>query len=162
MPNHIGDTSITKAERFGKGDGHHVRAQRVWLILVAHVMAPELPLLRGHLRGPFKPTNPRILDKRLITYGELAEIMGEEDRHAARRASIAVGFVARYCRLNDLPMLNCIVVGKEEGPEKTREPGDRALTRDGKTFQQEQYDVVKTDWFKLRVPTVEAFRKANE
>ena len=90
-------------------------------------MAPELPLLRGHLRGPFKPTNPRILDKRFITYGELAEIMGEEDRHAARRASIAVGFVARYCRLNDLPMLNCHRGGEGGGPGEDKESQATAL-----------------------------------
>ena len=32
------DTPVPKAKRFGIGDQRHVQAQRVWLILTAHVM----------------------------------------------------------------------------------------------------------------------------
>lgn len=141
-------TPIPKAKRFGIGDQRHVQAQRVWLILTAHVMMEWQ--WRGHSR------RPRRWDDVLITYGELAERMGMVSR-AGQTLAIPLGIVGEYCRVNDLPTLNSIVVNQETGV-----PGDHVLVRDGKTYKDEQREVMNTDWFAYRVPTTGAFRKVRE
>ena len=139
---------VPEAKRFGIGDQRHVQAQRVWLILTAHVMMEWQ--WRGRSRGP------RRRDDVLITYGELAERMRMDSR-AGRTLAIPLGIVGEYCRVNDLPTLNSIVVIQE-----TRAPGDHVLVRDGKTYKDEQREVMNTDWFAYRVPTTGAFRKVRE
>ena len=39
MQNQIEDTFVPKVKEFGIGDRRHVQAQRIWLVLTAHVMA---------------------------------------------------------------------------------------------------------------------------
>ena len=65
-------TLVPVAKQFGIGDQRHVQAQRVWLILTAHVMMEWQ--WRGRSRQPRRP------DDVLITYGELAERMGMDSR----------------------------------------------------------------------------------
>ena len=36
------------------------------------------------------------------------------------------------------------------------------MVRDGKTYKEEQREVLKMDWFEYRVPTAGTFRKVRE
>ena len=148
MQHHNGDTSVPLAKRFGVGDQRHVQAQRIWLILVAHVMAIRL--------WPTQSQRPRRPRDKLITYGELAERM-QMDPKAGVTLGIPLGIVGEYCRANGLPTLNSIVIKQETGA-----PGDHVLVRDGKSYKEEQREVLKMDWFEYRVPTAGTFRKVRE
>ena len=148
MRKNNGDTMIPKVKRFGIGDQRHVQAQRIWLILVAHVMAER--------QWRPQPRRPRRPGDEFITYGELAERM-QMDRKAGVTLGIPLGIVGEYCRVNGLPTLNSIVIKQETGV-----PGDHVLVRDGKTYTEEQREVMKTDWLAYRVPTTGTFRKVRE
>ncbi len=123
--------------RFMVGDRVYVRAQQAWLILVAHVMS----------------TRKLRREERLLTYGELAERMGE-DRRAGVGLGRELGIIGRYCIDNGLPALNCIVVNQATGT-----PGFNVLTRRNKSWQDEAWETLRTDWFKFRVPTTGTFRQ---
>ena len=144
MQPQIGDTSVPEVKRFGIGDQQHVQAQRIWLILVAHVMAVQQ-------RSP----DDRAPGDELITYGKLAERMRMKPR-AGRNLGAPLGIVGEYCQLNELPTLNSIVI------LQTGQPASRVLVRNGKTPQEERREVMETDWFEYRVPTTGAFRKVRE
>lgn len=131
------DIEAPPLRRFARGDAVHVRAQQIWLILVAHVM-----LSKRNPRAPYT-----------MTYGDLAEAMGM-DRRAGITLARTLGLVGTCCVENDLPALNCIVVN-----ESTDAPGDHVLTRPGKTWKQEQADIMRFDWFSVRVPTTGTLRK---
>ena len=124
--------------KFALGDRVYVRAQQVWLILVAHVMSTS-----GHWR------------RRLLTYGELAVRMGHDPR-AGIGLGRELGVIGRYCIDNDLPALNCIVVGQETGA-----PGPGVLSRHG-DWRQDASDAVRENWFEYRVPTTGTFRQVWE
>ena len=47
-----------------------------------------------------------------MTYGELAERMGYADRRAGHMLSRQLGIIGEFCRLNDLPALNSVVVNQ--------------------------------------------------
>lgn len=143
-----GNTTVPKAKKFRVGDQRHVQSQRIYLILVAHVMAECR--WRGRSRRTRRP------DDALITYGELAERM-QMDSKAGVTLGIPLGIIGEYCRLNGLPTLNSIVVNQETGV-----PGDHVLVRDGKTYKEEQREVMDTDWFAYLVPTTGAFRRVRE
>ena len=142
------DIAVPEAKQFGVGDQRHVQAQRVWMILTAHVMK------EWKWRG--KPRPPRRRKDVLITYGQLAERMLMDPR-AGHTLGIPLGIVGEYCRVNDLPTLNSIVVNQE-----TKVPGDHVLVRDGKTYKDEQREVMNRNWFSYRVPTTGAFRRIRE
>lgn len=133
--------SIPPIKKYGtKNKPVYIQAQQAWLILVAHVMA-----------GPKRP--------KTITYGELAEKMGYESRRAAISLGRPLGVIGEYCRLNDLPTLNSIVVN-----DWTGDPGTGVLVRDGYEgkIPKEQRDVYKVNWFNFRVPTTGTLRKVWE
>lgn len=127
-------------KKFGAGDRVYVQAQQVWLVLTAYVMSSD--------RKPTLPTR--------ITYGDLARAMGRDPR-AGRNLRHALGIVGFFCKANDLPTLNSIVVN-----EKTGAPGDHVVLRDGHSPKQEQADVMRQDWFRFRVPTTGTFRRVWE
>ena len=157
MQNHILGALVPEVKKFGIGDQRHVQAQRIWLILTAHVMAERR--IRQLMDDGWIQLRkrPRRLGEKLITYGELAESMQMKGkRNAGRNLGPPLGIVGEYCRLNNLPMLNSIVT------LRSGEPGSRVLVRDGKTYHEEQHEVMETDWFAYRVPTTGAFRKARE
>ena len=129
---------IPSIRRYDLGDRLYVQAQRIWLILVAFVMSPTR-----------KPTDPKT-----ITYGEVAELMRYPDRRAGHMLSRQLGIIGEYCRLNDLPTLNAIVVNQTTGL-----PGEDVLLRDGRTVKDEQKAVMNEDWFALRIPTTGTLRK---
>ena len=136
---------VPEAKKFGEGDPIHVQAQRIWLILVAHVMAE------------YGGDDADRSDDLLISYGELAKRMGVKHRRRGQNLGNPLGLVGEYCRMNDLPTLNSIVIRQDTGV-----PGDHVLMRDGKTYKEEQREVAKTDWFEYRVPTTGTFRKVRE
>ena len=148
MQNQIEDTFVPKVKEFEIGDRRHVQAQRIWLILTAHVMAWQRP--------PTEPRRPHKLSEKFITYGDLAERM-KMNRKAGLNLGPPLGIVGEYCRLNGLPTLNSIVTLRS----RPGEPGSRVLVRDGKTYQEEQREVMERDWFKYRVPTTGTFRKVE-
>lgn len=129
---------IPEIKRYDQGDRIYVQAQRIWLVLVAFVKTP--------LRRPSDP--------KTITYGEVAELMGYADRRAGHMLSRQLGIIGEYCRLNDLPTLNSIVVNQTTGM-----PGEDVLLRDGHSIKDEQRAVLKEDWFALRVPSTGTLRK---
>lgn len=132
---------VPTIKRFGRGDRLHVQAQRVWLILVAFVMHSD--------RDPRNPST--------MTYGELAEAMGYDDPRAGITLARQLGIVGEYCKANDLPPLNTVVVN-----QSTSVPGSEVVLRDGRTVRQEQAAVMREDWFRYRVPTTGTFRKVLE
>jgi hypothetical protein len=125
---------IPPLKTFEPGNRVYVRAQQVWLILVAHVMS----------------------GRQALTYGDLADKMGI-DRRAAIGLHRELGIVAMFCIQNDLPAITCLVVGQD-----TRAPGPGVLYRSGKSWQEDQRDASRIDWFKYRVPTTGTLRQVWE
>ena len=142
------DLGVPEAKEFGVGDQRHVQAQRVWIILMSHVMKEWKWRKKG-------PRPPRRRNDVLITYIELAKRMRMRPG-GQRTLGISLGIVGE-CRVNGLPTLNSIVVNQETGV-----PGGHVLVRDGKTYKDEQHEVMRTDWFSYRVPTTGAFRKIRK
>lgn len=134
--------NIPAVKRFEPGDRVYVQAQQIWLILMAFVM----------MRAK---SNPR--SSQTITYGELAELMGHPNRQAGHILGRQLGIVGKFCILNDVPPLNAIVVNQVTGV-----PGDEVVLRTGRNVAQEQKEVLKYDWFTLRIPTTGTFRKVWE
>jgi hypothetical protein len=129
---------IPPIKTFDAGDRIYVRAQQVWLILVAFVMSRQ-------------EGTPRTL-----TYGDLAEKMGYDRRAGVGLGRGPLGIVGEYCLLNNLPTMNSIVVNN------TGFPGDHVLLRGGYTVAQEQEETLGANWFQFRVPTTGTFRKVRE
>ena len=136
-PNHI-----PGIRRYAPGDRLPVQAQRIWLILT------------GYVSG--RPA-PRATRERTMTYGELAQRMGHNDRRAGHTLGRQLGIVGRYCLMNALPALNAIVVNQDTG-----EPGgDVVLTPPG-DFRSEVRAIYNTDWYAVGVPSTGTLRKVWE
>ena len=125
--------------RYSHGDRVYVRAQQVWLILVAHVMSSS---------GNFAD--------RLLTYGVLAKRMGISVKGAIGLGR-ELGIIGEFCLQNGLPALNCIVVGQQ-----TRAPGHGVVIGRNKTWRDEARDSLNTDWFRYRVPSTGTLRQVWE
>ncbi|MEQ9886192.1 hypothetical protein [Pectobacterium zantedeschiae] len=93
---------------------------------------------------------------KLITYGELAELMGY-GRRAGRGLKEALALVSLYSLYNNLAPMSVIVVN-----QVTEEPGFLEMLREGRTLAQEQNAVFDTNWYKYRVPSPGTFRKVAE
>ncbi|MGR3485091.1 MAG: hypothetical protein ACU0BF_07075 [Paracoccaceae bacterium] len=98
----------------------------------------------------------------LISYGGLAIRLGLEVG-ASGTFSVALGHVARYCAINDLPALNSVVVNA-----KTGLPGDGVLLADYESAKRE-FQAVKAysgeeeyRWTAIRSPSPTHFRKAHQ
>jgi len=126
-------------KKYGPGDRLYVRAQQVWLILVAHIMAKQKQRERWQ--------------EKLITYGDLAERMGD-DRRAAIGLGRELGIVGEYCIDNKLPAMNCIVVNQDD-----RKPGLGVVHRHGKSWDDEARATLEENWFQYRVPSTGTFRE---
>jgi hypothetical protein len=129
-------TMAPTIRRYSHGDRVYVRAQQVWLILVAHVMSN---------RGRFTD--------RLLTNGELAKRMGINKR-AAIDLGRELGIIGKFCLQNDLPALNCVVVSPQTGT-----PGQGAVVSNTKTWRDDARDSFNTDWFNFRVPSTGTLRQ---
>lgn len=134
---------IPTIKRFSRGDRLYVQAQQIWLILTAHVMM-RVPKLSPH-------------EPKTMTYGDLALLMGFEDRRAGHMLSRQLGIVGQLCVNDSIPALNVIVVNAETGV-----PGDEVVLRPGLSVQDEQKAVFAYNWFELRVPTTGTFRQVWE
>jgi len=128
--------SIPAIRKYRMGDRLYVQAQQIWLILVAYVKT----------RGED--------DKKTLTYGELAEAMGHEDRRVGHTLSRQLWIISEYCRLNELPALNAIVVTQNDN-----QPGQGVVTTKGRSVREEQKHVYKTNWFLYGVPSTGTLRK---
>ena len=123
---------------FKPSDRVYVQAQQIWLILVAFVMHADK-----------KKARPDTL-----TYGDLALVMGHDDRRAGHTLGRQLGIVGRFCIENDLPALNVVVVNQVTGA-----PGAEVVTREGMSVLVEQKAVMKHNWFSVRIPTTGTFRQ---
>ena len=128
------------------------RQQQIWLILVGFVMRPAL---RVEQMNDDKSVGNKGYE--LITYGELAVLMGHSDKRAGHTLGRQLGIVGKLCILNNLPALNSIVVNQD-----TEMPGDEVLLTDGRSVAEEQNAVYREDWLKIRVPTTGTFRRTWE
>ena len=125
-------------KHYERGDRVHVRSQQIWMILVAFVMNSESRRNR-------------------LTYGQLANLMGYPDPRVGYTLGLPLGIVCKYCKINNLPLLNLIVVNQE-----TLVPGTDGLVRAGYSLQREQKEIFDEDWFQYRIPSTGAFRRAWE
>ncbi|WNM57892.1 hypothetical protein [Candidatus Nitrospira allomarina] len=132
--------NIPKVKRYQRGDRLYVQAQQIWMVLVAFVMFGE--------EGRTK--------RKTITYGKLATKMGQDGR-AGHVLGRQLGIIGEYCKSNDLPPLNVIVVTQETGI-----PGDEVVLHPGRSVRQEQAAVCRENWFNIRVPTPGTFRQVWE
>lgn len=126
--------------RYSHGDRVYVRAQQVWMILVAHVMMTKGLTFR----------------ERLLSYGQLAARMGISPQ-AAIGLGRELGIIGEYCLQNGLPALNCIVVN-----QLSWTPGDSVVVGRKKTWRDEARDSHNEDWFKYRVPSTGTLRQVWE
>ena len=131
------------AREYGRGDRLYVQAQQIWIILSAHAVLRGKESLNG-------------LPKGLISYGDLADLMGK-DRRAGHTLGRQLGIVGYYCLNCNLPPLNVIVV-----TEKEEEPGWRVVWTPGKSVEDDQNKVLGYAWFKLRPPTIKALKDVYE
>lgn len=132
---------LPTVKRYGKTERIHVRAQQIWLILVAWVMErPRQP-------GPHPD---------LITYGDLADKIGL-NRRAGRTLGRPLGLVGQLCLANQLPALNAIVVNELSG-----HPGHGVVVAKDRTPREEQRLVFEFNWYSVRMPTPGMFRDTWE
>ena len=128
---------------FEGGDRIWGQAQQIWVILVGLVTSARINQTKG--------------ESARLTYGDLAEAMGKP-RQAGRTLTRQLWMIGEYCRFNEIPTLNSIVVNKE-----TRLPGhDVVLTTGNSNVQKELADVAKFNWAAVRVPTASTFRDVWE
>ncbi len=128
---------------YGKGDRRDIQAQQIWVIVSSYV--------RHEVGGCLK-ADGSTLDNGIITYGRLAELMGMS-RQAGRTLGIPLGIVGQFCLENDLPALNAVVVNQETGL-----PGDHVVLGPGRSVEEEQALILKTNWFSIRPPSARDFR----
>jgi len=76
---------------------------------------------------------------------------------AARTIDRQLGIIATFCRENNIPALNAIVINNVTG-----EPGHEVMLSTAKNLKKEQKNVLKYDWFSVRPPSVNRFRETYE
>ena len=132
-------SEFPKARYYGKGDPIHVSAQQIWMILVAFIESKRKEL------GKTPP---------LITYGQVVEAMGLAP-NAGRTIARQLGVIAEFCAANKLPLLNTIVVRKDD-----QQPGIGVITTGD--LLRDQKKVHRQDWMSIRIPTTGEFRRTRE
>ena len=138
----MSDFDFKAASFFGEGDRIWAQAQQIWVVLAGMATAKQVS---------------SETDLPLITYGELAEVLGKP-RQAGRTLTRQLWMIGEYCKFNRLPTLNSIVVNQE-----TRLPGHDVVLSSGNTsIAKELRDVASYDWAKVRIPTVATFRDVWE
>ncbi|HEY8696983.1 MAG TPA: hypothetical protein VIM02_05150, partial [Rhizomicrobium sp.] len=115
-------SAIPEIRRFVRGDRLGVQAQQVWLILCGQAM----------------------FNRETMQYGTLAKLMGYDPR-AGHVLNRQLGIVGVYCRMNGLPTLNSIVVGRI-----TKLPGSGVVLSEGRSERQQIAAVLKENWFAIR------------
>lgn len=87
----------------------------------------------------------------IITYGELADKMGYTPNTGVT-LNVCLGVVARFCKANDLPYINAMVVNAETG-----EPGDEVIWDHNLSIRTERKKIRKFKWQTYEPPLVEEF-----
>ncbi|MCJ8191189.1 hypothetical protein [Sphingomicrobium aestuariivivum] len=126
---------------YGDGDRIWAQAQQIWQILVGLVTTNQIE------------GTP---EKSKITYGRLAGVMGKPTQ-AGRTLTRQLWMIGEYCRYNDLPTLNTIVVNKETGL-----PGHDVVLNSGNSIATELSNVADYNWASVRQPTISTFRDVWE
>lgn len=122
-----------------EGERNYVRAQVIWQILIGYVQFKQDISGKG---------------KGLITYGDLADLMGYPDRRAGRTLQQPLGIIFRFCKANDLPYLNAIVVNEDTGIA-----GWEDMFADEKQHRAEHKRVLSHNWFMVRPPSAGTLKK---
>lgn len=131
-----------QASYFGEGDRLWAQAQRIWVILVGIVIASQI---KGASANSAR-----------VTYGDLAQAMGKP-RQAGRTLTRQLWMIGEYCKFNELPTLNSIVVNQDTGL-----PGHDVVLSSGNSVQKEMSNVARFDWSSVRVPSISTFRDVWE
>lgn len=134
-----------KPREYKKGDRIPVQAQQIWQILVSLLIANEHK----------KQRNGKV-EKVIITYGEVAVLMGNDPR-AGHQLGRQLWVIGEYCKAVGLPTLNSIVVRQD-----TERPGDGVILSDNNTDLEEITDVNQYAWSKIGQPTVGTMRNVWE
>lgn len=94
-------------------------------------------------------------NQQLITYGQLAEILGYK---GAGTMGARLGPIMFYCQQEELPPLTILAINVAEGV-----PGDgfELDTDIYDTIDEARMDVFQTDWYNIIPPTPEEFKLAN-
>jgi hypothetical protein len=85
-----------------------------------------------------------------LTYGDLADLIG----FYPNLLCDILGHIFSFCKKNDLPPLNSIVVGKSTGI-----PGEGAALK-AEQVPAIQIEVFDFDWFDIIPPTIEELKEA--
>ena len=125
--------------QYKKGDRVYVQAQQIWLILTAHAVLRSKTKRNGFRKG-------------LLSYGDLAELMGK-DRRAGITLARQLGIVGYYCLEHELPPLNVVVVNQDTG-----DPGADVVLTPGSSVKRDQRSVLKYPWFNLRPPSIKSLK----
>lgn len=99
----------------------------------------------------------RASSKSIITYGELANIIGFE---GAGVFAYILGHILYYCQENGLPSLTSIVVKHDTGL-----PGEGFVVEKGMKLDKipaKQMEVFEFNWFRIMPPTIEELKEACE
>jgi alkylated DNA nucleotide flippase Atl1 len=103
------------------------RAQQIWQILISYAS-----------------------NKQLITYGELAKIIGFKGSGVLAHP---LGHIMNYCQANDLPPLTSIVFNQTTG-----RPGiGLTAIKSYEYLDLERLKVFKYNWYRLIPPTIEDY-----
>lgn len=90
----------------------------------------------------------RAFNKQLITYGELADILGFG---GAGVLAHPLGYIMEYCQHHELPPLTSIVIN-----QKTGSPGDGLITiEDYDSIDSARIEVFYYSWYRLVPPPIE-------
>jgi len=87
----------------------------------------------------------------IITYGELAELLGYTD---ARPLAVILGHILYYCQQHDLPPLTSLVVNQETGL-----PG-AGIGMEAESIPAKHMKVFQYNWFEVVPPSMEDLRLA--
>lgn len=139
--------NLLKLKMYGYGDRIFVQAQQIWLILIAHVFSKKMLAEKCKDHQPENPT---------ITYGEVSMRMGHPEKRAAITTIRPLKIIGRFCEINGIPPLDCIVVSDETGV-----PGGNLWTNED--LDELQKSVMEyPEWFFIRPPTTGALRNVWE
>lgn len=102
-------------------------------------------------------SRPERSRRRTFSGCDLALRMGHEDPYAGHRRSRQLSIIGKLRIGNNLPGLNVIVAGQATG-----QPGEHVVLREGFTVAREQRNVLKHNWFSVRVPRTGTYRQVWE
>ena len=94
----------------------------------------------------------KALDRQLLTFMELADIL---ENRSAGAVGIFVVVVGQYCEQSGLPMLPALVMKKDGHPGK-------GYFGDGERLQEDLEDVFSYNWLGVTAPTPEQLKQIHD